>query len=163
MRVFVVYEGKVHAATTDELEAERVRVAITAIPATSAASAAPADGATGGARVAELLLRDAPPILTLATSRRLSKAFELITLAEFTRVLKETIRTTRDYAEACYSGFRMNPVAYCASRNPITQGEALFRLALTKLDQVGRDDDSPRPLDGPGPGTDPKRGRGGRA
>ena len=83
-----------------------------------------------------------PFVATLQQVSRLNHAFEAITYDEFCAVLLVTIGARHDYAQGCWPAFRQGPIGYCASRGPIVQGEALFALALAKMnhaDATGRD------------------------
>lgn len=70
--------------------------------------------------------------LTLQSVAELRHGFNRINADEFAEVLKKSIGADRHYAEVKYAEFQRDPIAYCASRHPITQGEALFQLALSK-------------------------------
>lgn len=79
---------------------------------------------------------------TLQQVERLLRALGSITYDEFCEVLWTTIGAMPDYALTCWPSFRQYPMGYCLSRDPIEQGEALFALALAKMnkaDATGRD------------------------
>lgn len=75
-----------------------------------------------------------PPVMvmTLTNVVNLRHGFDRITIDEFAQVLKESIHAQRDYADRKFAEFQKDPIAYCGSRHPKVQGEALFELALTK-------------------------------
>jgi hypothetical protein len=70
--------------------------------------------------------------LTLADLSAVMSGFDDIELDEFCVVLRETIGADRDYAQRCWSSFKAAPIGYCATRDPIAQGDALVMLALQK-------------------------------
>lgn len=70
--------------------------------------------------------------LTLADLENVTMGYQEITFDEFCAVLKETIGADRDYAGQVWQVFDRNPIGYCGSRFPLSQGEALTALALQK-------------------------------
>ncbi len=85
----------------------------------------------------------------VAFSAHLDQAFHAITFREFTALLAHTLDASHDYARGCWPSFREHPLGYCASRNPPSQGEALYQLALLKLRIA---EETGRPIGCPGPG-----------
>lgn len=73
--------------------------------------------------------------LTTLTLEDLSTAmagFGCIDFEEFCAVLRDTIGADRGYAIRQWASFTYSPIGYCATRDPIVQGERLAQLALQK-------------------------------
>ena len=119
MRVFVVASGAVHKVYGGE----------------GAEFAAHQHAATlPGTKVIEHRVSGAELLMTFESAVAVRRALDDVTLEEFVRVVTRTVGATRDYAEACYSGYKLDPITYCGTRNPRSQGEALFRMALAKAE-----------------------------
>jgi hypothetical protein len=74
--------------------------------------------------------------LTLQTIIELHAAFNKIEFEEFYDIIKKTISGSEDYARNAWERFHAGPLGYCATRGPISQGEMLFALAVSKLPAV---------------------------
>lgn len=83
----------------------------------------------------------ADPAATMRHVGRIVDALSRIRRVDFYEALLRTIGARRDYTDSVWPSFRQDPVAFCRNRNPISQGVALFALALEKLrlaDETGR-------------------------
>ena len=78
--------------------------------------------------------------ITLEELHQLYNALCRVTHDEVVGAMAATIGADLDYANKQWGRFRDNPVTWCLSRNPATQGEAMLRLA--KLNLSKREDAS---------------------
>ena len=68
--------------------------------------------------------------MTYDQLKRLHRGAQLISFQQFDHALATTVSATPAYSKAMWTRFQADPIGYIVSRNPSSQGEFLFLLAL---------------------------------